>query len=953
MVLNVEQSTSRGFNPDPSTPPETIKAWRYVYNASGDIVGTSDARGCGQNFHYDAAGRLIAEDYSPCQRQHADYTAPNLATGDGTEVFNRYDEVDPDWTTVVMADPTIGTFPNLYKGRLASTSDRAQKSLTRFDGRGRATGLARRVAKPGAPEVSLGTRYAPRWYAQAATFDGADRPIAETTGVKVQELLGAGGASAVGTEYSKRGTVKKVTSSYGDLVTTIVREADGAMARLVYGDIAGTTTDFGYDVRRRVATVQTYRGPPALWSSPGYFPAVDGTTTQLLLEDLDYKYDAVDNPIEIRDWRLQHEWPDGAKPVTRKMEYDDLYRLTKIQYQHAGGDDKWVSPFHAENEGQSDPRRARPAPHVRFDKRVQWQSYAYDWLGNTTRIDDDARGFYDRSLGAITNAGYQLRGATGATSQRDGALSAHYDDAGHLVGLSIQRNGPCLPAGATCSMRFVYDWDEAGRLARARRWDLATPGQANEPAPEAPPAVELRYAYDGGDQRVLKAALDRYGAPTYTVYVFDALELRRARWDDTDYERTAETEVGYLYANGVRLARLHFAADDVPLGQSGGLHVLFSLPDHLGSSSVILDKATGELVERGTYQALGSADSDYRPARWESFREDYCFTGKEADAELGLLYFGKRYLSPPLGRWLSADPLTVHGLGADPNAYAYVRGQALRAVDAFGLDDGEVGATMMNERQLKEAGATLRRMPGITNLARQAQEQYDRSKLKDHVDDAGAWADRTYDKSRLKDSLEHPFERGPDNMVRTFKEIGENANPGTYSPCECSRRPRDATQPPAYQNQNRGGAGGGGKPQNTPSKAPPAKPSAPARGTPAPAPTQTPGRAQIDPAKFKYMFGEAAGRKHSVDRSLQNAQQLARIGVFDNPEGRALLKSHLEGVVKDSSNVVRTLTNEHGVFEVRESLFFGPGGALKFESSWQVLEGGTRRLTTVIPMGGQ
>jgi len=34
---------------------------------------------------------------------------------------------------------------------------------------------------------------------------------------------------------------------------------------------------------------------------------------------------------------------------------------------------------------------------------------------------------------------------------------------------------------------------------------------------------------------------------------------------------------------------------------------------------------------------------------------------------------------------VSADPLSVHGLGADPNAYAYVSGRALRAVDPTGL----------------------------------------------------------------------------------------------------------------------------------------------------------------------------------------------------------------------------------------------------------------------------
>src|SRR5207245_1422063 len=41
-------------------------AWRYAYNDDGQLVGTSDARGCGKNLLYDAAARVVAEDFSPC-----------------------------------------------------------------------------------------------------------------------------------------------------------------------------------------------------------------------------------------------------------------------------------------------------------------------------------------------------------------------------------------------------------------------------------------------------------------------------------------------------------------------------------------------------------------------------------------------------------------------------------------------------------------------------------------------------------------------------------------------------------------------------------------------------------------------------------------------------------------------------------------------------------------------
>jgi RHS repeat-associated protein len=85
-------------------------------------------------------------------------------------------------------------------------------------------------------------------------------------------------------------------------------------------------------------------------------------------------------------------------------------------------------------------------------------------------------------------------------------------------------------------------------------------------------------------------------------------------------------------------------------------------------------------------QAYGGAESDYRPGRWKEFREDYRFTGKEEDVEVGLQYFGARFYAPLLQRWISPDPLTIHGLGGDLNLYAYVRGMALKATDPLGLE---------------------------------------------------------------------------------------------------------------------------------------------------------------------------------------------------------------------------------------------------------------------------
>ncbi|WP_346133445.1 tachylectin-related carbohydrate-binding protein [Lentzea roselyniae] len=110
------------------------------------------------------------------------------------------------------------------------------------------------------------------------------------------------------------------------------------------------------------------------------------------------------------------------------------------------------------------------------------------------------------------------------------------------------------------------------------------------------------------------------------------------------------------------------------------------------------------------------------------------------------------------------------------------------------------------------------------------------------------------------------------------------------------------------------------------------------------------GRALVDNGKYDYLFGKVDSNSHNAARSKQNKEQLARIGVHDTPQGRALIKKHLDDAVTSDANIKRTYTDEYGTFQIRDSLFAGPGGFLHFESAWQVTPDGLR-LTTIIPKG--
>ena len=162
--------------------------------------------------------------------------------------------------------------------------------------------------------------------------------------------------------------------------------------------------------------------------------------------------------------------------MTRTWEYDSYYRLTGTLYSYPGSAN-WQPPFEAENLDET--RLLQPTPQVSFDQRIQQENFEYDWLNNLTYNGDDANGFYDRSLGNMEHDGSHPNRLTSADnrdtgSPRAGALSVSYDDAGQVTGMVVERDGTCLPAGASCWQRYAYEWDEVGNLSRARRWDLGS-----------------------------------------------------------------------------------------------------------------------------------------------------------------------------------------------------------------------------------------------------------------------------------------------------------------------------------------------------------------------------------------------------------------------------------------------------------------------------------------------
>ena len=98
-----------------------------------------------------------------------------------------------------------------------------------------------------------------------------------------------------------------------------------------------------------------------------------------------------------------------------------------------------------------------------------------------------------------------------------------------------------------------------------------------------------------------------------------------------------------------------------------------------GNVGQLVDGTTGAVVAHYAYDPFGTTlTASGTAAAANPFR----FSTKYTDDETGLLYYGYRFYSPTLGRWLTRDPIGEEG-GA--NLYGFVRNNPANLIDLLGL----------------------------------------------------------------------------------------------------------------------------------------------------------------------------------------------------------------------------------------------------------------------------
>lgn len=624
--------------------------WTYAHDAEGRLVGTSDARGCGENIFYDLGGRQLATDYSPCSPLQPAYSAPSVTAG-GAIPFAGAEES-------YAYDPTTG-FPS-------QQADRGRFDVYSYDRAGQLNQITREMSTPGA----VPAQYGPQHVLTIDQYTVAGQPAQRS----VHSLAVANGGSEVETtSYGVDGQVTQISAAPapGSLVSGLTYDAAGRTLTASFG----RSLKYGTIVETPVAATYGYDSNGALTSYVYSQSTISSTrTTTQTYTNSQLTRDLVGNPLTATDSATAYG--PGSRAVNQTYSYSDDYRLQKVTSMPASGSpDTWLDPY-AYEQSINSPLYPQPTPEA---NRFTQISSSYDWRGNPLQQSDlpANNDFFDRSLGLVTKASGTdqiSRAATGTNS-----LQAAYDVAGNLTSLTV---------GESTATQYTYTWDELGNLASAAR--VGSNGQETE-----------TYTYAAGSDRTNIRRTGASGPAAYTTFVFDMLVLKNGSSATQD---DLTTEQVYL-ADG--LARL-FNDPTITAGQAtttggvAGNHTFLNLPDPRGSGAFVVDVGTASLVERTSYMPYGGLDTDYRVY---ASREDVKFDGHWDNAEVGLTYFGKRYYSPQLGRFISPDPLTVHGVSGDPNPYEFAFGNPIRFTDPTGLDGvADAGATAGAPAATSESG---------------------------------------------------------------------------------------------------------------------------------------------------------------------------------------------------------------------------------------------------------
>jgi len=180
-------------------------------------------------------------------------------------------------------------------------------------------------------------------------------------------------------------------------------------------------------------------------------------------------------------------------------------------------------------------------------------------------------------------------------------------------------------------------------------------------------------------------------------FTYDGLHRRLSK---TISSATSQEICFYLYDNTAEIGSMNASGEiqelrilgRTPKAETGAavaieIHGSTYIPLHdlRGSIVALINPRTDAIEETYHYNSFGEEeihDSSHNLLSSSSLGNPWRFASKRIDEETHLVFFGRRYYIPELGRWLTPDP---QGYTDGPNLYSFLLNNPLSCFDLYGL----------------------------------------------------------------------------------------------------------------------------------------------------------------------------------------------------------------------------------------------------------------------------
>jgi len=275
-----------------------------------------------------------------------------------------------------------------------------------------------------------------------------------------------------------------------------------------------------------------------------------------------------------------------------------------------------------------------------IDGATHSYNYTYDLAGRLIEVRKDglllSRYTYDANGNRLNYTG------------SGGAIAGTYDDQDRLMHYgtttyAYTANGELL-SKTNSSKTTTYHYDVMGNLLNVT----------------LPNGTKIDYIVDGQNRRI--------GKKVNGVLVQGFLYENQLN-PIAELDGAGNVVSRFVYASG----------GNVPDYMVRGGNTYRIITDHLGSPRLVINVATGAVLQRMDYDEFGNVILDSNPGF-----QPFGFAGGLYDRDTKLLRFGGRDYDAELGRWTARDPILF--AGGDTNLYGYVMNDPINFKDSSGLD---------------------------------------------------------------------------------------------------------------------------------------------------------------------------------------------------------------------------------------------------------------------------